>query len=434
MNNKLKKRISWFTILIFIFIINLNLVLSSHEICYMGEDDLLSEELISRGYSLIPLDLECQLVLVNQDEMLALKPSSYPNIEKIIYVDAPPKLRCTSKADYSAIKLNDGILEIKKYNISEHITELEAKEFNKKIMGTLGTYNDIVVAYARAEKPITEYYTFDIMQSEQLINALFPKVINSDSAAVFLDTEDKLLQETGKTSSQLLSDEDNKIEETYAASSQFSGSDNNVQEKDKSSILISGDEDKNQDSIKKKIIFALLLGLLLNLPFCMIFFIGASFGKENKSLILNFLSGRALGLVVLGLAFMFLTSYILLYKNLVHFIFGILCIGIGYSTYKKKQFCKKAFGYAGGFAKGVTPCMKFTPILPILIGLSVWQGLSIMLAFIISSTIYFLLIYALIYFLGNKITSKIRPKIIKRITAFVFVLIGLYFISKGMGL
>jgi len=432
MNHKLKKRVSRFTILIFIFIINLNLVLSSQDICYMGEDDLLSEELINRGYSLIPLDLECQLVLVNQDEMLAIKPNSYPNIEKIIYVDAPPKLRCTSKADYTEIKIDEGILEIKKYNISENINGIETKKFNKNIMEVFGTINDIPIAYTRSENPPTEYYAFDITKSKQLIDALFPEVINSDSAAVASGTEDESLQGTDKSHSHLLSDKDDKIENTSAVSSKLS--DDDAQETDKSSILISNDEDKNQGSMAKKIIFAILLGLLLNLPFCMIFFIGASFGKENKSLIFNFLTGRALGLVVLGLAFMFLTTYILAYKNLVHILFGILCIGIGYSTYKKKQFCKKAFGYAGGFAKGVTPCMKFTPILPLLMGLSVWQGLSIMLAFIISSTIYFLLIYALIYFLGNKITSKIRPKIIKRTTAFVFVLIGLYFISRGMGL
>lgn len=360
----------------------------SNEICYIGKKDSLYNEIIDRGYTVRDFCFDCKRIVVNSETPIELNFAKMRGAEKIIYVNIPPKAGCVSRANYNLKKFGKGKLIITKYHMEEEFDEFKAIQFDKPIMKPLGNYivdggsKPIIVAFRKIHQPV-EYYAFDITKSEKLMDILFPKTKKSSTPPPTPETQKQ--QKTEKIG-------------------------------------------KDGSSFKQKILLAMLFGLLLNIPVCMIVFTSGALEESNRNIVYNFMIGRAVGLLTIGAIFIKIIGYFQMYNHLFTLGFGIMCIGIAFGTYKKKEFCKNAFSWTGGFLKGVTPCMKLTPVFPLLIGLSLPKGIIIMLVFIGSSTIYFLLLF----FFGVKLLEKFSIRLNKKYTSVLFLIFGLYFIWKGL--
>jgi len=358
----------------------------AYDICYIGRQDNLYNEIIKRGHTIKEYGVDCDIIVVNTSESIRLEATLIKGIEKIIFVNMPPKTSCAYRVTHTLKKLSRGKLIITKYNIKEEFDEFEANIFQKPIMKPLGVYLifkeniPVNVAFMQRHHEL-EYYAFDITKSEKLMDALFSETKESRYNPIIKPIE----RETGK-------------------------------------------RDKDDYNFKQKIMLAMLFGLLLNIPLCIIVFASGALEESNRNIVYNFMIGRALGLLAIGIIFIKIVSYFQEYNHLFTLGFGVICLGIAYGTYKKKQFCKNAFSYTGGFLKGITPCAKLTPVFPLLIGASLSDGIIIMLTFIMASTIYFLLLF---YF-GTRLLKKLNKKINKRYTSLLFLILGIYFILRGL--
>lgn len=427
---------------------------SSERICYIGSQDALYNELSARGYELSAPDAACSILLINGEEPMGIEPDSFPQADKLIYVNAPPTVHCTERARYNITTYPQGELDIEAYGVHEHIHDLDIWVFGRRIMQEMGTFAGVAAAYKRSESPHTEYFAFDIMKSAKLMEALFPVVSQTDSlhgsdalgspsaeaASLQEDIEERPPVHEGLDATDVSeirtgpegaigpnslgqTDEDREDGTEYGTA--YDSSDH---------IGIDAVQGAQDSTLARKVSFAFALGLLLNFPLCMVLFVGTSLDLENRRLVRNFLFGRALGLLALGFGFIYLSASLTGYRDVIHLLFGVICILIGIVTYARRHFCKSALGYAGGFAKGITPCMKFTPVLPLLLGVSVIEGFGIMISFIAASTLYFLLIYLAVIRFGPKAFGKVKPLIIRRIASAVFMLLGLYYIWRGVSL
>lgn len=358
----------------------------AYDICYIGKQDNLYNEIIKRGHTIKEYGVDCDIIVVNTSESISLEATLIKGIEKIIFVNMPPKTSCAYRVQHTLKKLGRGKLIITKYNIKEEFDKFEANIFQKPIMKPLGVYLTfkenipVNVAFMQRHHEL-EYYAFDITKSEKLMDVLFPEIKESRYNPIIKPIE----RETGK-------------------------------------------RDKDDYDFKQKIMLAMLFGLLLNIPLCIIVFASGALEESNRNIVYNFMIGRALGLLAIGIIFIKIVSYFQEYNHLFTLGFGVICLGIAYGTYKKKQFCKNAFSYTGGFLKGITPCAKLTPVFPLLIGASLLDGIIIMLTFIMASTIYFLLLF---YF-GTRLLKKLNKKINKRYTSLLFLILGIYFILRGL--
>jgi hypothetical protein len=369
--------------------------LFSTDVFYIGGKDTLYREIIDRGYTICGSEDSCEIIVVNSDKPVESRWSQRVAIEKMIYVTYAPPSNCTYGQDPLKIKFAKGKLTIAEYGIYEELDELLVTVFSRQIMKSIGQYsentgdNKVNVAFRQKHFPV-EYYAFDITQSKQLMDVLFPRIH----------------QQTGL--------------QATAISDSFANA-----ELQKTDTI-----NKKDSSLKQKILLAMLFGLLLNIPLCIIIFASGALEDSNRNIVYNFMIGRAIGLLVIGILFITIVGYFQSYNHLLTLAFGVMCIGISFSIYKKKQFCKNAFSYTGGFIKGVTPCAKLTPVFPLLIGVSLSEGLIIMLTFIMSSTLYFLLLF---YF-GVRLLKRFSGRINKKYTSVIFLLIGLYFIARGLHL
>jgi hypothetical protein len=358
----------------------------AYDICYIGKQDNLYIEIIKRGYSIKENVENCDMIVVNSDTSIRLEGTKWVNVKKIIFINAPPRVSCAYRVNHTLKNLGKGKLTIPKYNIEEELDELEAFIFDKSVMKTLGNHlilkdnKSVNVAFMKRHYPI-EYYAFDITESEKLMDALFPKIQESAANPVVKQLERKMEK-----------------------------------------------SDKDDYDFKQKIMLSMLFGLLLNIPFCILVFTSGALEQSNRSIVYNFLIGRALGLLVIGVIFIRIVSYFQAYKHLFTIGFGIMCLGIAISIYIKNPFSQKAFSYTGGFIKGITPCMKLTPVFPLLIGASLLEGIIIMFAFIVASTIYFFLLFLF----GVKLLKRFNRRLKKKYTFALFLLLGLYFIGKGL--
>jgi len=356
------------------------------DICYIGKQDNLYNEIIKRGYNIKEYGSDCDIIVVNTSESIRLEVTLIKEIEKIIFVNMPPKVSCAYRVEHKMETLGKGKLIISKYNIEQEFGEFKAIIFQKPIMKTLGVYLTskenipVNVAFMQRHHEL-EYYAFDITKSEKLMDALFPEIQKSVNNPIIKPLERKMVK-----------------------------------------------RDKDDYDFKQKIMLSMLFGLLLNIPLCIIVFASGALEESNRNIIYNFMIGRALGLLAIGIIFIKIVSYFQEYNHLFTLGFGIICIGIAYSTYKQKQFCKNAFSYTGGFLKGITPCAKLTPVFPLLIGASLLDGILIMLTFIMASTIYFLLLF---YF-GTRLLKKLNRKINKKYTSLLFLILGIYFVLRGL--
>jgi len=355
----------------------------AEEWCYEGKKDNAYNELLSRGYTLKELTTSCKNVIVNSESRVEINPDVYSEISKLIYVNTPPSTPCTSGANFELVKLGPGMLRIDRYSFTEEFNELDAYVPDKEIMNPIGYYNNESVVYSKYDFPFYEYYAFDITKSGKLMDVLFPRINGTAPPA-----NNSITPSTG------VSDEG---------------------------------APQNKDFLNS-LLLAAFFGFLLNLPLCVIIFASGSLEDENKDVVKQFLVGRALGLFAIGLLFVWISSLFLSYNYLLNIGFGVMCVGLAYTTYSRKEFCKKAFSYTGGFIRGFMPCAKLTPVLPLLIGMSLLQGAMVMLVFVISSTIYFFIIF----YLGRKIILKLAGRTNKMITVAIFLILGLYFIYRGI--
>lgn len=375
----------------------------AEELCYEGKKDHIYNELLDRGYTLNALTLSCKNILINSEERIEVNPEDYPAANKLICVNTPPLTGCASNAHFELVKLESGTLEIEGHGFLEELDGLEIYRPDKRIMASIGYYNGEPVVYTKRCFPFFEYYAFDITKSEKLMDTLFPR--SSDITPPAVSDEDVSQNESG------VLDKDTSQNESAVS-----------------------DEDVSQDNenFLHSLLLAAFFGLILNIPLCVIIFASGSLEDENKGIVKQFLIGRALGLLAIGLLFVGISSYFAAYfaqyNHSLNIGFGVICVGLAYTTYHKKQSYKKAFGYTGGFIKGFMPCAKLTPVFPLLIGLSMFEGALLMLVFILSSTLYFFIIF----FFGRKIILKLVGRTNKMITTATFLMLGLYFIYRGM--
>jgi uncharacterized membrane protein len=186
-----------------------------------------------------------------------------------------------------------------------------------------------------------------------------------------------------------------------------------------------------------RIITAFILGLSVERLFiCPFLTFGLALSEKRAAV--RFLLGRILGLVSLGLLFSLIGFKAFpISKNMVNIIFGILVVFFGIIIFLRKQGKehRRLDGHSGfgfGLFRGMlTPGRKMIILFPLLIGVSIPEGLIISITYALSSSFYLIL-----GFMGGEVLSRAfsHRRIIKIVGALILIGLGLFYIGKGLGL
>jgi hypothetical protein len=157
---------------------------------------------------------------------------------------------------------------------------------------------------------------------------------------------------------------------------------------------------------------------------------------SERTVAVRFLLGRITGIITLGCLFT-LAGFksFPIDKYIINIFFGVLVIIFGVSIFLRKPHepnhkLNSSSGFGLGLYRGLLiPGKKMILLLPLLVGVNVFNGLFISAVYAVSSSFYLLL-----GFWGGDILNRAVPyrKVIKISGAVILITLGIFYLAKGV--
>lgn len=176
-----------------------------------------------------------------------------------------------------------------------------------------------------------------------------------------------------------------------------------------------------------EILFVGAIGLSLSSASCALYTLGLS--TSNKKAALYFIIGRFVSLFILGIILNTIGLNIGISPDVMFIIFGIISVAFGFDMIFNKPKHRGGLCFSMGFFRGMTPCIKLLPIMPIVMVSGFTNALILMFVFGLTSSIY----PVLGLFSGPCISRLFKNKRhVRQIGGLILILMGLYYIIKPL--
>ena len=169
------------------------------------------------------------------------------------------------------------------------------------------------------------------------------------------------------------------------------------------------------------------IGLSLGSASCAFYPLGMS--TSSKKAAAYFIVGRFISLFVLGIILNLIGLNSGISPEVMFFIFGLTSIILGLDIMFKKPKHHSGLCFSMGFFRGMTPCIKLLPIMPIIMVSGFTNALFLMFIFGLTSSIYPILGILSAPYLSRLFKQK---RHIRQVGGLILILMGLYYLLKPL--